>query len=99
MGGTLIIKEVPTLLLLILIQNHPLVQKRTMLLLKLMVLKRLDSLFHAGGIEAIENHIAHVNRGSLLVILWIAPTNMVYPKVHQAIQSDIFMVLLQKVTG
>jgi hypothetical protein len=69
MGGTLIIEEVPTLVLLMLIQNHPLVQKGTVLLLKLMVLKRLDSLFHAGGTEAIENHTAHVNRGSLLVIL------------------------------
>jgi hypothetical protein len=69
MGGTLIIKEVPMPILLMLIQNHPLVQKGTMLMLKLMVLKRLGSLFHVGGIEAIEKHIAPINRGSLLVIL------------------------------
>ena len=69
MVGTLIIKEVPRLILQTLILNHLVVQRRTTLVVDQMVLKKLDSLFHVSAkVEATEKHKAHVNRGSLLVI-------------------------------
>jgi hypothetical protein len=79
-------------------------QKGTMLTLELMVLKKLDNLSRVGGkIKGIERRTLHINRGSLLVILRIVPiadlTMVVYQKAHQAIQLDISMDLLQKITG
>ena len=69
MVGTLIIKEVPRLILQTLILNHLVVQRRTTLAVVQMVLEKLDSLFHVSAkVEAIEKHTAHINRGSLLVI-------------------------------
>lgn len=70
MVDALINKEVPRLILQMLILNQPVVQRGTILALGLMVLKKLDSPFHVGAkIKAIEKRTAHVNRGSLLVIL------------------------------
>jgi hypothetical protein len=103
MIGTLIIRGVPRLMLQTWILNL-VEQKGTMLALELMVLKKVDNLSRVGGkIKAIGRHTPHINRGSLLVILQLVPiadlTMVVYQKAPQAIQLDISMDLLQKITG
>jgi hypothetical protein len=103
MIGTLIIRGVPRLMLQTWILNL-VEQKGTMLALELMVLKKVDNLSRVGGkIKAIGRRTPHINRGSLLVILRLVPiadlTMVVYQKAPQAIQLDISMDLLQKITG
>lgn len=104
MIGALIIKGAPRPILQMLILNSLVEQKGTMLASELMASRKLDNLFRVGGkVKAIERHIPHISRGSLLVILRIVPivdlTMVVYQKAPQAIQLDISMDLLRKITG
>jgi hypothetical protein len=70
MVDALIIKEVPRLILQMLILNQPVVQREAIFALGLKLLKKQDSPFHVGAkIKATEKRTAHVNRDSLLVIL------------------------------